>query len=220
MTNLDRYRSDRHRQSAMWLEDFDLKAAVRCIVAAWFARFERAGGQMHNSLAPQEFGMLEPYLAEATVVDHGADFAFSTWGAALGTLCGGSHFGDRLSSLPQPSRSHLRRVCVRAAASRSPAMSRATWALDGEIWRCVLLALPTGGDDLSVKHVLLALLFAPHPAFADEAAPEGFGWPPAILKGSVHGIGGSETANPPHPKSTLRMAALAFRRLLTGNVMR
>ncbi|WP_206521944.1 MULTISPECIES: hypothetical protein, partial [unclassified Mesorhizobium] len=118
MTHLDQYRADRHQAPFVRLEDRDLKVAARCIVEAWVARFGQVAGRTESSLLPNEFGVLEPYLAEVLVVEHGADFVFSKWGAALDIVCGGAHLADRLSAFPQPSRSHLRRVCVRAAATR------------------------------------------------------------------------------------------------------
>lgn len=160
-------------------------AAAHWLVATWYERFGSDGVDADGYLEPLEFGALEPFLAEAIVLDRGADFLFSSWGAAMSLLCGGDRFGDRLSVFPQPSRAQLRRVCVRAAASKSPAMSRATWAVDGEIWQCALLALPTAGDDLSAKRLLVALLFAPHAIFAEKADRRGLA-PLLDLEPAVH----------------------------------
>jgi hypothetical protein len=213
-------RHDQIQSPATWLVDEDLKAAARCLVAGWFASLRHFGGQASEILRPAAFGMLEPYLAEAAVIESGADFQFLEWGSAMSVLCGGNRLGQMLSTLPQPSRSHLRRVCVRAAASRSPALSRATWVLDGNIWRCTILALPTNGDDLTVKRLLVALLFAPHPIFASDGVPEGFGWPAAVPRGGVHGIRSVESAaRSPRPVSW-RTAASAVRRLLVRSETR
>ena len=172
------------------LEDSDLKTASRLIVHAWASSIDWAAGPPNSRLLRREIGLLEPYLAEAVVADHGADFVFSQWGGALDILCGGARCGHRLSAFPQPSRSHLRRVFVRAAATRMPAATCETWAIDGDIWRCQIMALPTEGDDFSVKQLLVALLFAPHPIVADNTVLGGFGWPAASLTGSVHGLPG------------------------------
>src|SRR5215510_6416838 len=144
-----------HDAPVTWLEDSDLRPAMRCLVKAWFA--DEPARPAMTDLEPACFGMLEPYLAEAAVLERGGDFLFQRWGAALGVLCGGDHLGHRLSVLPQPARSHLRRVSVRAAASRSPAVSTSTWVVEGEIWRCVMLALPSGGDEFAVSRLLVAL---------------------------------------------------------------
>jgi hypothetical protein len=136
------------------------------VAAKWFDQFvwdaDRAGGSAELA----EFGAFEPNLAEAIVLDHGSDFVFPKWGAALSTLCGGDHRGHRLSALPQPSRGQLRRVCVRATAAQVPAADQATWVVDGQIWQCAMLAMPTAGDEFSVTRLLVALLFAPQPIFA------------------------------------------------------
>ncbi|MBZ9742216.1 MULTISPECIES: hypothetical protein [unclassified Mesorhizobium] len=219
MAHLDQYRANEHESPFIWLEDCDLKVAVRSIVEAWAARFELTTGRTESNFSPNDFGVLEPYLAEAILIEHGADFVFSKWGAALDIVCGGARLADRLSALPQPSRSHLRRVCVRAAATRMPAISRATWALDGEIWRCAIMALPTRGDDFSVKRLLVALLYAPYPFVADGNIPEGFGWPPSVPRGSVHVLANGLPVLP-RRTSPLRGIALALRRLLSANAMR
>jgi hypothetical protein len=138
------------------------------IAAKWFDRF--ACSSAHAELS--EFGALEPNLAEAIVIDHGADFMFPKWGTALGTLCGGNHRGHLLSALPQPSRGQLRRVCVRATATQMPEAEQATWAVDGRIWQCAMLALPTAGSELAATRLLVALLFAPHPLFANAFNPD------------------------------------------------
>src|SRR5690349_7498597 len=122
MTRIDRFYSP-----VASLADGDLRAATRCLVASWFARFGNPSEEADEDLEPTSFGALEPYLAVANVLDGGVDFLFIVWGLAMSALCGGNRLGQRLSVLPQPSRSHLRRVCVRAAASRSPAISGATW---------------------------------------------------------------------------------------------
>lgn len=190
-----------------WLDDSDLKAAARSVVVNWFTSLERGADEPSCGLDPASFGTLESYVAEAVVVDHGADFLFPKWGAAMSLLCGGDRLGHRLSSFPQPSRSHLRRVCVRAAASKSPTMSRATWALDGQIWRCTMIALPTACDSLSATRLLVALLYAPHPLFADKAAPEGPGWPAAVLRGGAHSILPASAPASSRPISTWKAAA-------------
>ena len=110
-----------------------------------------------------DFGAFEANLAEAVVLDHGADFLFPRWGAEMGMLCGGNHRGHRLSMLPQPSRGQLRRACVRATAGRMPIVHEAVWAVRGRIWECVILALPTATRGSAVTRLLVALLFAPDP---------------------------------------------------------
>jgi hypothetical protein len=119
-----------------------------------------------------EFGAFEANLAEVTVVDHGADFVVSRWGAEIGMLCGGNQRNRRLSELPQPSRGQLRRICVRAMTSRAPAAENVIWAVRGGIWECVMLALPTAGSEDGVSRLLIALFFAPHPLFAGPFRPE------------------------------------------------
>jgi hypothetical protein len=200
------------------LAERDVKPAIRRLIADWFVRFGGADGQADHDFTPASFGVLEPYVAQATVLEGGADFLFNEWGDAMSIVCGGNRLGHRLSVLPQPSRSHLRRVCVRATASRSPALSRAIWVLGGDIWRCTILALPMAGDDLSVRRLLVALLFVPHPILAADTVPEGFGWPAAILRGSVHRIRSAQAAPPSRRLPVWRTAASAFRRLLLVGV--
>jgi hypothetical protein len=135
------------------------------VAAKWFEQFSCSDGRAGGSVELAEFGAFEPNLAEAIVLDHGFDFVFPKWGAALSTLCGGDHRGHRLSALPQPSRGQLRRVCVRATAAQAPVADQATWIVDGQIWQCAMLAMPTAGDE-SVTRLLVALLSVPHPIFA------------------------------------------------------
>ncbi len=194
------------------LDDSDLKPASRFIMHTWASSFDWAAGRTNRALLPHEFGLLEPYLAEAAVADHGADFVFSQWGRALDMLCGGKRCGHRLSAFPQPSRSHLRRVSVRAAATRMPAVSRETWALEGNIWRCRIMALPTDGNDFSVTRLLLALLFAPHPIVAHSAVPEGNGSPAATGRGNGHGT------EVQRPASAIRLGEPALHRLAGGSL--
>jgi hypothetical protein len=56
--------------------------------------------------------------------------------------------------------------------SRAPAAESAIWAVHGGIWKCVMLALPTTGTEGGVLRLLIALLFAPHPLFADPCQSE------------------------------------------------
>jgi hypothetical protein len=51
--------------------------------------------------------------------------------------------------------------------SRAPAAENAIWAVRGGIWECVMLALPAAGSKDGVSRLLIGLLFAPHPLFAD-----------------------------------------------------
>jgi hypothetical protein len=148
------------------------------IAAKWFDQFACGSGHAGGRAELREFGTLEPNLAEAIVLDQGADFVFPKWGAALGMLCGGDHRGHRLSTFPQPSRSQLRRVCVRATAAQAPEAEQATWAVDGRIWQCAMLALPTAGSELAATRLLVALLFAPHPLFANAFNPKDGEWRP------------------------------------------
>jgi hypothetical protein len=141
------------------------------IAAKWFDRFVCGSGRPTSTQDLAEFGALEDNIAEAVVLDQGADFVFPKWGAALGELCGGDHRGHRLSALPQPSRGQLRRVCVRATAAQVPKAEQATWVVDGRIWQCAMLALPTAGNELAATRLLVALLFVPHPMFADAVIP-------------------------------------------------
>src|SRR5882757_6263926 len=153
------------------LERSDLLKASMWIAAKWFDRFVCDSACLTRETELAEFGTFEANLAEAVVLDQGADFVFPKWGAALGTLCGGDHRGHRLSALPQPSRGQLRRVCVRATAAQVPQAHQATWVVDGRIWQCAMLALPTAGNELSATRLLVALLFAPHPIFASALIP-------------------------------------------------
>jgi hypothetical protein len=145
------------------------------VAAKWFEQCVCSAGRAGGGAALAEFGAFEPNLAEAIVLDHGSDFVFPNWGAALSTLCGGDHRGHRLSALPQPSRGQLRRVCVRATAAQMPAADQATWVVDGRIWQCAMLAMPTAGDEFSATRLLVALLFSPHPIFAASFVPSGAG---------------------------------------------
>jgi len=115
------------------------------VAAKWFEQFVFSDRRAAGSTELAEFGAFEPNLAEAIVLDHGFDFVFPKWGAALSTLCGGDHRGHRLSALPQPSRGQLRHVCVRATAAQAPVADQATWVVDGQIWQCAMLAMPTAG---------------------------------------------------------------------------
>ncbi|MET4482026.1 hypothetical protein [Bradyrhizobium sp. F1.13.3] len=145
----------------------ELHRASVWILGKWLGRITRYDDRADARTDLAEFGAFEANLAEVTVVDHGADFAVSRWGAEIGMLCGGNQRNRRLSELPQPSRGQLRRICVRAMMSRAPAGERAIWAVRGGIWECVMLALPAAGNEDGVSHLLIALLFAPHPLFTD-----------------------------------------------------
>jgi hypothetical protein len=159
------------RPAPRTLERSELLEASMWIAARWFDRFVCSSDRATDTNELVEFGAFEANLAEAVVLDQGADFVFPKWGAALGTLCGGDHRGHRLSTLPQPSRGRLRRVCVRATAAQMPEAEQATWVVDGRIWQCAMLALPTAGNELSATRLLVAVLFAPHPMFADTLIP-------------------------------------------------
>jgi len=196
------------------LEHADLKQAVRRLVAEWVLDDEAADFRYGAEQEPPAYTALEPYLASLAVVNNGDDFAVLRWGAALGRLSGGDPTSQMLSTLPQPMRSHLRRVCVRASAWRAPAISAATWAIEGDIWRCVLVALPTETDGHTVRRLLAAVLYAPHPLFQTAAVTEGIGWPAAIPRGSVHGIKGFKPVAEARPTAAgWRRAAQAVRRL-------
>ena len=106
------------------LERSELMEASMWIAAKWFDRFVCGSDRPAGSPDLAEFGAFEANIAEAVVIDQGADFVFPKWGAALDTLCGGDRRGHRLSAFPQPSRGQLRRVCVqgyRGAGARSGA---------------------------------------------------------------------------------------------------
>ena len=145
------------------------------VAAKWFEQFVCGEGRAGGSAKLAEFGAFEPNLAEAIVLDHGFDFVFAKWGAALSTLCGGDHRGHRLSVLPQPSRGQVRRICVRATTTYAPVADQAIWVVDGQIWQCAMLAMPSAGDEFSVTRLLVALLSAPHPIFAASFVPCGAG---------------------------------------------
>jgi hypothetical protein len=147
------------------------KASV-WIIRKWLGGIIRCVDRVDAPTDLAEFGAFEANLAEVTVVDHGADFVVSRWGAEIGMLCGGNQRNRRLSELPQPSRGQLRRICVRAMTSRAPAAENVIWAVRGGIWECVMLALPTAGSEDGVSRLLIALLFAPHPLFAGQFQPE------------------------------------------------
>ena len=168
------------------LERSQLLDASMSIASKWFERFVCGSAGSTDSADLAVFGGFEANMAEAVVIDQGADFVFPKWGAALSTVCGGDHRGHRLSSLPQPSRGQLRRVCVRATSGQVPEAEQVTWVVDGRIWQCALLALPTAGNELSATRLLVALLYVPHPLFADAiipnarpARPAAMGTPPA-----------------------------------------
>ncbi|WJI40627.1 MULTISPECIES: hypothetical protein [Mesorhizobium] len=197
---MDDLNAVQHQAAAICLRDSDIQAATRCLVTDWFTRSNCVGPA--ENLEPERFGLLSPYLAKAAVLENGDDFLFVRWGQAMSLLCGGDRCGDRLSTLSQPSRSHLRRVCVRALSSRSPALNRATWVLDGEVWHCTLLAMPAQSDRPSVSSLVIALIFAPHPMFADKIVPEGFGWPAAVVRGGIHKVGQSAAIMPTEPRTT------------------
>jgi hypothetical protein len=147
------------------------KASV-WIIRKWLGGIIRCVDRVDAPTDLAEFGAFEANLAEVTVVDHGADFVVSRWGAEIGMLCGGNQRNRRLSELPQPSRGQLRRICVRAMTSRAPAAENAIWAVRGGIWECVMLALPAAGSEDGVSRLLIALFFAPHPLFAGPFRPE------------------------------------------------
>lgn len=153
------------------IERSELMEASMWIAAKWFDRFVCGSDRPAGSRDLAEFGAFEANIAEAVVIDQGADFVFPKWGAALGTLCGGDRRGHRLSAFPQPSRGQMRRVCVRATAAQVPEAEQASWVVDGRIWQCAILALPTAGNELSATRLLVALLFVPHPMFADAVIP-------------------------------------------------
>lgn len=145
----------------------ELHKASAWITTKWLDVIIRGARWADPQTDLTEFGAFEANLAEVIVIDHGADFVISRWGAEIGMLCGGHQRSRCLSELPQPSRSQLRRICVRAMAARGPTAESAIWAVHGGIWECVMLALPVGGAEDGVSRLLIALLFAPHPLFDD-----------------------------------------------------
>jgi hypothetical protein len=106
-------------------DGFELREASMWVAAKWFEQFVSGDDRAGGSAKLTEFGAFEPNLAEAILLDHGFDFVFPKWGAALNTLCGGDHRGHRLSVLPQPSRGQLRRICVRATTTCAPVADQA-----------------------------------------------------------------------------------------------
>jgi hypothetical protein len=160
-----------HQGATQRLERSELREASMWIAAKWFERFVCGSARSAEGADLAVFGGFAANIAEAVVIDQGADFVFPKWGAALSTVCGGDHRGHRLSALPQPSRGQLRRVCVRATSAQVPEAEQATWVVDGRIWQCALLALPTAGNELSATRLLVALLSVPHPLFADAIIP-------------------------------------------------
>jgi hypothetical protein len=160
-----------HQGATQRLERSELLEASTWIASKWFERFVCGSAHSAEGTDLAVFGGFAANIAEAVVIDQGADFVFPKWGAALSTVCGGDHRGHRLSALPQPSRGQLRRVCVRATSAQVPEAEQATWVVDGRIWQCALLALPTVGNELSATRLLVALLFVPHPLFVDAIIP-------------------------------------------------
>lgn len=202
-----------HEPGIPSLDHSELKQAVRRLVAEWVLADDPADFRPGVDPEASARKALDPYLASIAVVNNGDDFAVLTWGAAMSRLSGGDRANQMLSTLPQPMRSHLRRVCVRATAWRAPAMSAATWAIEGDIWRCVLVALPTESDGHTVKKLLAAVLYAPHPLFHAAAVAEGVGWPAAIPRGAVHGIRGMAPLVEERQPGGWRRAAQVVRRL-------
>jgi hypothetical protein len=143
----------------------DLRKASVWITAKWLDGIMRNAHRAAAETDLAEFGAFQANLAEVAVLDHGADFLISSWGAEIGMLCGGNQRNRRLSALPQPGRGQLRRICVRAMTSRAPVAESAIWAVRGGIWECVMLALPSAGTEDGVSNLLIALLFAPYPLF-------------------------------------------------------
>ncbi|WGD50227.1 hypothetical protein QA641_32130 [Bradyrhizobium sp. CB1650] len=143
----------------------NLIKASAWITAKWLEGIMRNahGADAETDLA--EFGAFQANLAEVIALDRGADFLVSRWGAEIGMLCGGNQRNRRLSTLPQPSRGQLRRICVRAMTSRTLAAESAVWAVRGGIWECLMLALPAADTEDGISSLLIALLFAPHPLF-------------------------------------------------------
>lgn len=203
--------SNHHSQGS--LGERDVRAAVRHLVAAWATKYGTltTDDELHFQFSDQAW--INPYLAEAAVIRRGDDFVLEQWGTALNRLCGGHQLGKRISTLPQPARSHLRRICVRATLSNAPALSRATWALEGMIWRCTILAVPTSGDEMSATRLLVALLYEPHPAFLNDTAPEGLGWPAAIPRAGVHAFRAPARTELPTRLPVWASITTAFRRI-------
>lgn len=150
----------------------ELHKASIWITAKWLDGIVHNADRAAAEADLAEFGAFQANLAEVFVLDHGADFLVSRWGAEIGMLCGGNQRNRRLSALPQPSRSQLRRICVRAMTSRRPAAESAIWAVHGGIWECVMLALPAAGTEDGISSLLIALLFAPHPLFDHPFLPD------------------------------------------------
>ena len=150
----------------------ELHRASVWITAKWLEGVLRDAHGTDAGTGLAEFGAFEANLAEVIVLDRGADFLISKWGAEIGMLCGGNQRNRRLSMLPPPSRGQLRRICVRAMTSRAPAAESAIWAVHGGIWECAMLALPTAGTEAGVSSLLIALLFAPHPLFDHPFQPD------------------------------------------------
>jgi hypothetical protein len=163
----------------------DLLKASAWITAKWLDGIMRNAHRAAAETDLAEFGAFQANLAEVIVLDHGADFLISRWGAEIGMLCGGNQRNRRLSALPQPSSGQLRRICVRAMTSRAPAAESAIWAARGGIWECVMLALPAAGTEDGVSSLLIALLFAPHRLFDHPFLPDD-----AALAVAVPTIGG------------------------------
>jgi hypothetical protein len=61
-----------------------LKPSSTWIADKWFARFVGNSNPPTGSIGIAEFGAFEANLAEAIVLDRGADFLFSKWGAEIG----------------------------------------------------------------------------------------------------------------------------------------
>ena len=95
----------------------ELHKASVWILGKWLGGIIRYDDRADAPTDLAEFGAFEANLAEVTVVDHGADFVVSRWGAEIGMLCGGNQRNRRLSELPQPSRGQLRRICVRTSVA-------------------------------------------------------------------------------------------------------
>lgn len=150
----------------------DLIKASAWITDKWLGGIIRNDHCADAGIDLAEFGAFQANLAEVIVLDHGADFLVSRWGAEIGMLCGGNQRNRHLSALPQPSRGQLRRICVRAMTSRLPAAESAIWAVRGGIWKCVMLALPVAGTEDGLSSLLIALLFAPHQLFDSPFQPD------------------------------------------------